>query len=157
MRSSGVLLLLMAGFLFAAEPKTMPAFALSDLAGKTVQSGDWRGKVVVIDFWATWCVACREAFPILADQQTKYGDKLVVVGISTDKGSASKLGKFVQKNKLNYLILLDPEEKVSAQFGFSALPSLYVYSGSGQLLAYYQGLEKENREKLEKLLASQLP
>lgn len=152
-RSTFLGALVFAGIAAAAEPKTLPGFALSDISGKTVQSAEWKGKIVIVDFWATWCVACREAFPALTDVQSKYGDKLVVVGISTDKGAASKLSKFVQKNKLNYLVLHDPDEKVAGMFGFSAIPSLYVFSTEGNLLAYYQGLEKDNKAKLEKLLA----
>lgn len=151
-----ILVLFLTVPVFSSEPpKTLPAFALPDLEGKQHMSASWKGSVVVLDFWATWCVACREAFPVLSQLQSQYGSKLAVVGISTDKGEATKLKKFGKKQKLEYLVLHDPDERVGGLFGFQALPALYVYDRAGNLLAYFQGLEKESREKLEKLLAAQ--
>lgn len=135
-------------------PSTLPQISLPNVEGKVVSSAEWKGKVVVIDFWATWCMACREAFPVLSELQTKYGNKLVVVGISTDKASASKTSKFISKQKLGYLVLLDPEEKYNPIFGFESLPSLYVFGADGKLLLSLKGLEAENKKKLEEVLSS---
>jgi len=137
-------------------PATLPAFSLPDLDGKSVNSADWKGKVVVVDFWATWCVACREAFPILSGLKDKYGDRLVIAGISTDQnGGAAKVGKFAKKSNLNYLVLLDPSDTQSKVFGYSSIPALYVFGPDGKLLANYSGLEEENQKKLEALIAQQ--
>ena len=80
-----------------SPPEVLPLLQLSGLDGKTVNSTDWKGKVVVLDFWATWCVACREAFPELTSLKAKYGDRVVIAGVSSDKGSAEKVTKFVSK------------------------------------------------------------
>lgn len=147
-------ILAMAFVSFAKDaPKTLPNFSLPDLQGKTVSSTAWKGKVVVLDFWATWCVACREAFPILNDLQQKYGDKLIVYGISSDKGSAEKVQKFISKQKILYPILLDSGDSMSAVFGYESVPSLYVFDAQGKLLTALTGLDEANQKKLETTVA----
>ena len=138
----------------ASAPQTLPAINLNGMDGKKVSSAEWAGKVVVIDFWATWCMACREAFPELTDLKAKYGDKAVIVGVSTDKGAPDKVQKFAGKNKLNYLILHDPDDTQSKVFGFESVPSLYVYGTDGKLLVALKGLEADNKKKLEEVLAA---
>src|SRR4051794_25828149 len=67
------------------EPLNLPAFTLTDLDGKTMRSTDWHGKVVLLNFWATWCGPCRAEIPDLVALQDKYRDELVIVGISEDE------------------------------------------------------------------------
>jgi len=148
-------LIAMLGTLLYAKdaPKTLPSISLANLEGKTVSSSEWAGKVVVIDFWATWCVACRDAFPVLNEMKAKYGDKVVVVGISNESAGASKIVKFVKKMSIQYLVLQDPEDSQSKVFGFESVPSLYVYGTDGKLLGSYVGLEDANKKALEALVA----
>src|SRR4051812_36368548 len=74
-----------------AAPATLPALALPDLDGKIHDAKEWQGKVVVVDFWATWCTGCRETIPVLKRLKEKYGAKgLAVAGVTTDKGPKEK-------------------------------------------------------------------
>lgn len=140
----------------AEAPKTVPAFSLKDLEGKPRASEEWRGQVLLIDFWATWCAACRETIPALARLQEEYGPRgLSVVGISLDKGAASKVSKFAKKLKVNYPVLLDPEDTQSKTFGFEGLPSLYLFDRKGNLIKAMPGYTAQQDKELEKLVAAQ--
>jgi len=150
------ILTLSLGFAFAQAkdvPNEIPLLQLAGLDGKTVNSAEWKGKVVVLDFWATWCVACREAFPELTSLKAKYGDRVVIVGVSSDKSSPDKVTKFVNKQKLNYLVLLDPNDSQSSVFGYESIPFLVIYGTDGKLIASLKGLEEANKKILEDALA----
>ena len=143
----------------AAGPKTIPAFSLPDLEGKIHEPKEWKGKVVVIDFWATWCVSCRETIPVLQRLKAKYGDKgLVVAGITVDKGPKEKVAKFVRKMKMDYQILWDAEDTLSKPFGYEGLPSLYVFGRDGALIKampqYTAAMEKEMEALVEGLFTA---
>jgi thiol-disulfide isomerase/thioredoxin len=90
------------------DPKPKAAtlnFTLKDAGGKPVKLADFKGKVIVLNFWATWCVPCRAEIPTLVELQTRYGAKgLQVVGVSTDD-PVEKLKPFVAKYKMNYPVL----------------------------------------------------
>src|SRR6186713_1363643 len=79
-----------------ANPVEVPEFSIQDLVtGKTISSREWRGKVVLINFWATWCPPCRAEIPDLIRLQKKYRDQLVIVGLSEDEGSVDDVKAFV--------------------------------------------------------------
>ncbi|HLP39967.1 MAG TPA: TlpA disulfide reductase family protein [Fibrobacteria bacterium] len=140
----------------AKGPATLPVFTLRDLEDKDHSSTDWKGKVVLIDFWATWCAGCRETIPALARLKEKYGaNGLAVVGVSLDKGSKSKVAKFATKFKVNYQILLDSEDTLSKVFGFEGLPSLYLFDRDGRLLKAMTGYTALQDKELEALVATQ--
>ena len=118
----------------ASELKSLPAFSLPDLEGKVHGPKEWVGKVVIVDFWATWCTGCRETIPVLQRLQDKYGKQgLVVAGVSLDKGPKEKIAKFARKLKMGYQILWDAEDTQSKVFGFEGLPSVYVFGRDGAL------------------------
>lgn len=138
-------------------PDSLPAFALADLEGRTRASGEWRGKVLLVDFWATWCAACRETIPALTRLQEKHGARgLSVVGVSLDKGAASKVSRFAKKLKVNYPVLLDPEDTLSRTFGFEGLPSLYLFDRKGRLIKALAGYTAAQDKELEALVAAQV-
>jgi cytochrome c biogenesis protein CcmG, thiol:disulfide interchange protein DsbE len=122
----------------AAGP-TAPDFSLNDLAGKTVTLKQYRGSIVVLDFWATWCPPCRAAIPELVEVQEKYKDKkLVVLGISMDdphKATNEYLRAFSEKLKINYPVLRFDLKVVESYFGndMPALPTLYIIDRNGQV------------------------
>jgi cytochrome c biogenesis protein CcmG/thiol:disulfide interchange protein DsbE len=135
-------------------PARLPDFSLPDLDGKAHASKDWKGKLVLVDFWATWCAACRETIPALARLQEKHGSRgLAVVGISLDKGPKSKVSRFAKKMKINYQVLLDSEDTLSKVFGFEGLPSLYLFDREGRLIKAMTGYTAEKDKELEALVA----
>jgi cytochrome c biogenesis protein CcmG, thiol:disulfide interchange protein DsbE len=122
----------------AAGPSA-PDFSLNDLAGKTVSLKQYRGSIVVLDFWATWCPPCRAAIPELVEIQERYKDKkLVVLGISMDDPHTvtnEYLRAFSEKLKINYPVLRFDLKVVESYFGteMPALPTLYIIDRNGQV------------------------
>jgi thiol-disulfide isomerase/thioredoxin len=99
----------------ATERKPAPKFALKDGSGKTVRLKDYRGRVVLLDFWATWCHGCKEEIPWFSDFQRTYGAKgFAVVGVSLDEGGWNVLKPFLADAKVPYRMLLGDD--LTAQF-----------------------------------------
>lgn len=133
----------------AAGPERLPAFTLPDLDGGTRSSREFAGKVMVVDFWATWCSTCKETIPKLAELHEQYkGKGLVVVGISVDKGSAEKVRKAARKLGITYLVLHDKDNTLAAEFGFTGIPSLYVFDRRGELCKSMPGYDPDQEEQL---------
>jgi peroxiredoxin len=111
-----------------------PDFTLNDLSGKPWHVADLRGKVVLVNFWATWCPPCRKELPSLEAFSGRFaGQGLVVIGIS-DEGAA-KVEPFVRRQGISYAILLDPGRVVNQAFAIQGIPKSFVYDRSGKLVA----------------------
>lgn len=139
----------------ASLPKlgAAPRWQLKDLNGKTVTSDELKGKVVVVDFWATWCPPCRVEIPGYIALQEKYGkDGLAIVGVSLDQGGAEVVKPFADKNRINYTMLMADEAVVSAFGGVEAIPTTFLIDRSGQVRDRKQGME-ETAEYEKKILA----
>ena len=127
-----------------------PAWELKDLEGKGVKSSDFKGKVIILDFWATWCPPCRAELPSFIDLQKQYGnDKLAMIGISVDQGGATVVKPFAQQNGLNYRILLADEKTVAAFGGIAAIPTTIVIDRDGLIASKHVGLTSEREFKAE--------
>jgi thiol-disulfide isomerase/thioredoxin len=110
-----------------------PAWKLQDLAGKTVTADDFKGKVVVLDFWATWCPPCRAEIPGYVDLYRKYQDRLAVVGVSLDQGGPEAVRAFVAKFGVNYPIVMGDSTIEAAFGGFEAIPTTFLIDRDGQI------------------------
>lgn len=145
---AAITLLVTAGAI-AESPTQMPVFALPDLDGKVRKSSEFMGHPVIIDFWATWCVSCKESIPTLAELSTKYeGKGLTVIGISLDKGSDEKIRKAAKKMGINYLVLVDKENTMSKVFGYSGIPSVYVFNRRGVTIKAMPGFDPDQDDQL---------
>ena len=139
-----------------ASRKAAPAFRLSDVAGKVVPLSSYRGKVVVLNFWATECGGCKLEIPWFMEiARANANRKLSVLGVSEDilyedlKGPAEawlRVTPFVQSHKVNYTILM-ADDSVSKGYNITALPATYLLDRRGRIAATYVGLV--NRENLE--------
>lgn len=138
-----------AGLLVVGDPA--PEWKLADSAGKTHALADYRGRVVVLDFWATWCGPCAKVMPKLDKLQKKYGERgLVVLGVSSfETGDPVALMK---KRGLSYTLLLKGEE-MAPSYGVTSLPVLYVIGADGRVLYSHAG---PDTKKLEDLIEKQL-
>ncbi len=139
------------------EPTPAPAWTLQDLNGKPVSSSDFKGKVVLIDFWATWCGPCRTEIPRYVEMQKKYAEKgLVVIGVSLDQQGPGVVKRFVKEQHVDYLMLMG-DEKIAADYGpIDAIPTTVIIDRTGRIrdrkvgttdpVAYEAALEKILKE-----------
>ena len=112
----------------------VPNFTLRDDAGKVVALADFRGKIVVLNFWATWCAPCVDEMPSLKRLTEKYADKGVqVVGVSLDE-DPDAYREFLTKNQITFLTLRNPSRTASEEYGTFKLPETYIISRDGRLL-----------------------
>jgi len=109
--------------------------------GKKVHLADYAGKVVILDFWATWCGPCRASVPDLVQLQSKYGDKgLVVVGLSLDAEGAGVVKPFAEKYKVNYPMLIADASTARLFGGIVGIPTTFVLDRKGQIVKKFIGL-----------------
>jgi peroxiredoxin len=125
-------------------------FTLTDLQGKPWHLRDLRGKVVLVNFWATWCPPCRKEMPDLDALYQKFKDQgFVVLAISDEE--AAKVSPFVSERKISYPILLDPERKINDLFQVEGIPVSFVYDRSGKMVA--QSIDMRTRNQFLEMLA----
>ena len=115
------------------EPLDVPAFTVTDLDGRSFSSADWRGKVVIVNFWATWCAPCRAEIPDLVALQEKYRDNLVIVGISEDEASVDVVKRFAEEHHVNYPVVMATASLREIFPGVMALPTTFVLDRDGKL------------------------
>ncbi|HEX9592813.1 MAG TPA: TlpA disulfide reductase family protein [bacterium] len=117
-----------------------PSFSLPDLAGNRVELAQFKGKVLVIDFWATWCPPCREAIPELIAMKKKYGPQgFDIVGISMDENPARVVPPFVEHYGINYPVVVANAEVSSAFGGIYGLPTTFIVDRNGNIAQRYIG------------------
>ena len=120
-----------------------PAWSLKDVNGRVVSSDQFKGKVVVIDFWATWCPPCRAEIPGYTDLQRKYGkDGLVIVGISVDQGGPGIVKEFIEKYGVNYPVVMADEQVVAAFGHVEYYPTTFLIDRTGQVRDRKDGMEE---------------
>jgi peroxiredoxin len=118
-----------------------PDFVLKDINGNDIKLSQYRGKMVVLEFWATWCPPCKATIPELVSVQSKYAGKgLVVLGVSIDEGDdlQPKLSAFSKRYKINYPILL-ATEKVSQDYNVMSIPSTFLIGKDQRIISVYRG------------------
>ena len=126
-----------------------PDFSLKDLDGNTVKLSDYKDKVIIIDFWATWCPPCREEIPNFVDLQKKYGMQgLIVIGIALDESGARDVKPFSKKNQINYPVLIGDNVVTDSYGGIRGIPTRFIINKKGLIVEKFVGFrEKEVFEK----------
>jgi len=139
----------------ASQRQKAPEFALKDASGKLVHLSDYKGKVVVLDFWATWCGPCKVEIPWFMEFEKEYRSKgFEVLGVSMDDDGWKAINPYVAEKKINYPIVLANEEVNEAYGGIEALPTTLIIGRDGRIRFIHSGLiaradyEKEIRELL---------
>lgn len=122
------------------NPDAAPAFALKDLDGKPVSLAAARGKVVLLNFWATWCGPCRAEVPDLVDLQKRYADKLEIIALATQEDDPGEVRRFVRDSGINYRVAMAPDEVVGSYGGIAALPTSFVIDAEGRVVQKHVGL-----------------
>jgi thiol-disulfide isomerase/thioredoxin len=139
---------------FAKDPEPAPPFLLRDLNGKIVSIADGKGKVMILNFWATWCPPCREEIPEFVKLQAAYKDKLLIVGASEDDDGPQKVQQFAQRFGMNYPIVMATKELIDNYGGVPALPTSFLIDPQGRVVQKHTGLyEYEVYEREVRALA----
>ncbi|MFZ0313110.1 MAG: TlpA disulfide reductase family protein [Candidatus Korobacteraceae bacterium] len=126
-------------------------FTLTDLQGKNWTLKDLRGKVVLVNFWATWCPPCRKEMPDLEALYNRFkGQGFVILAISEDE-ETNKVPPFIAERKISYPILLDPGQKVNKLFQVDGIPKSFVYDREGKLVA--QSIDMRTQRQFLEMLA----
>ncbi len=125
---------------FVKNPEAAPPLRARDLSGAAVSVTDWNGKVVLVNFWATWCPPCREEIPELIALQKQFKDRLQIVGISEDDDPAEDVLKFAQQKGINYPVVMSTPELIAAYGGVPALPTTFVIDTQGRVVQKHAGL-----------------
>ena len=126
------------------EGALAPAFTLSDLNGKAVNLSDFQGKVIILDFWATWCPPCREEIPHFIALYNKHKDKgLVVLGVALDNEGAAAVRPFAQAHGINYPLVIGDQKVTQAYGGIRGIPTTFVIDRKGRIVQKYIGYRDE--------------
>jgi thiol-disulfide isomerase/thioredoxin len=132
-----------------------PDFALQDLDGKTVQLSDFKGNVIIIDFWATWCGPCRRGIPDFVELQNEYGeDNLTILGVNVDQGDLSIVPKFAESYKINYPVLYSNMDIIRKYGPINSIPLAFIVDREGYVRDYIVGLRPKTyfKQRIESLL-----
>jgi peroxiredoxin len=137
------------------ERKTAPDFSLKDSTGATVKLSDYRGQVVLVNFWATWCGPCQEEIPWFVSFQRDYKDrKFTVLGLSCDDDGWNVVKPYVDAHKINYPVMLAGDREQTLYGNVQALPTSFILDQQGRVASHHVGLvsKKTYREEILGLL-----
>ena len=129
--------------------RTTPDFTLTDSTGASVKLSDYKGRVVLLDFWATWCHGCKEEIPWYMNFQNKYKESgLTVVGVSLDDDGWKSVKPFLAEQKVNYTVVIGKWDEMAKRFGFDQLPVTLLIDREGRIADSHAGMiDKDAFEK----------
>ena len=125
---------------FVKNPEMAPPLQAQDLLGKPVNKDNWAGKVVLVNFWATWCPPCREEIPELLELKNEYKDRLEIVGISEDDDPPESVLKFAREKGMTYPIVMATPKLIESYGGVAALPTSFLIDTQGRVVQKHSGV-----------------
>jgi thiol-disulfide isomerase/thioredoxin len=125
---------------FVRDPEPAPAFTLKDLDEKPLLLEAYRGKVILLNFWATWCGPCRAEIPDLIELQKKYEGRLQIIGLVVDEEQKDPVKQFAEEFKINYPVALTPTPLRISYGGIAALPTSFLLNTEGRIVQKHEGL-----------------
>jgi thiol-disulfide isomerase/thioredoxin len=125
---------------FVRDPDLAPEFQLKDLAGKELTLEAYRGKVILLNFWATWCGPCREEIPSLIELQKRYNGRLQILGLVVDDDDEKWIRGVAESEGINYPVALATPQIRTAYGGIAALPTVFVLNAEGRVVQKHVGL-----------------
>lgn len=132
-----------------------PEFELKTLEGNIVKLSDYKGKVVLLDFWATWCGPCRKGIPDLIELQDQFEKDLVIIGISLDQANTiNQLQPFINNYKIDYPVVLGDNKVVKDYGNITAIPTSFIINQNGEIVNKFIGLMPKSKlvEEINSLL-----
>ena len=140
-------------FIPVPDPAPAPTLTLSDLSGNTADLSDFRGKLVVVNLWATWCAPCLEEMPSLERLQTRLRERIAVLAVSEDRGGSKAVEPFVAKLGLKSVkTYLDPKSAVGHAFDVQGLPTSFLIDRDGKVLGKVEGAAAWDSPKMLEVL-----
>jgi thiol-disulfide isomerase/thioredoxin len=140
-------------FLFSQEiGKEARQFSGKTENGDKINLSDYKGKILVLDFWASWCKPCKEEFPYLIELYNQYSDKnFSILGVNIDKDIANLRKFLLEINKdVPYKIILDPEAKIPSDYNLDSMPSVFIIDKNGVVKYIHIGFLSGDKEKYKK-------
>ncbi|PLX84080.1 MAG: thioredoxin [Desulfuromonas sp.] len=137
-----VFLLMLSGLALAADQpvKKAPNFTLEDVQGNKVSLADYKGKVVILNFWATWCPPCIEEMPSMEKLHQRYkGDDFVLLAVNVEENSRKIVQKFLKKNPYTFPVLLDLDARVQQMYGAYRFPETVIINRNGDIVTKVLG------------------
>lgn len=131
-----------------------PDFTLASVDGSMVKLSDYQGKVIMVDFWATWCPPCQEMIPVLKKLHKRFSmEGLVILGVSLDQEGLEILGPYVYENRIPYKVLIG-NDQLKRDFGVTTIPTLFMIDREGRLVRKMMGFHSygELESQLKKYL-----
>jgi peroxiredoxin len=140
------------------DRKPAPGFSLADASGAPVNLADYRGKVVLLNFWATWCGPCQIEIPWFIEFEQKYKDRdFAVLGVSFDDDGWKSVRPYIASHKINYRIMIGTEKMSQLYGGIDSLPTTFILDRQGRIAAQHLGLvdKSDYQNEILKLLDDQ--
>ena len=132
-----------------------PTYSLPTAAGK-VDTASLKGKLVYLDFWASWCVPCKQSFPWMNDMHAKYGNRgLHVLAINVD-GKQADADKFLAMVPAKFQVAFDPAGVTPKQFAVKAMPTSYLIDGEGRVVYLHSGFRESDQKSIEAAIIAAL-
>lgn len=150
-----LLLIFVTPQVFASEPA--PNFSLPTFPNDTtVNLADFKGRVVYLDFWATWCPPCRKSFPWMDEMQSRYKDAgLTIIAVSVDK-KRELIEQFIKKMSPGFTVAHDPTGIVAKTYKLRGMPSSYLIDREGKLMHTHMGFRTKDEQKVEDMIKTLL-
>ena len=155
-----ILPLAVAGLLLSTQPAAAilqkgdraPALKLVTTSGQPVTLANYKGYVLVMDFFATWCIPCKESIPHMNALNRKYGKQgLQILGVSVDEGGESEVKSFITERKISYPVVVAPED-LQTEYGLRSIPTIYVINKKGIVAEKYQGFSEQTGRAMEETI-----
>jgi thiol-disulfide isomerase/thioredoxin len=134
---------------FVKNPELAPPLQVQDILGRPVNKDNWGGKVVLVNFWATWCPPCREEIPELLELKKVFKDRLEIVGISEDDDPPEYVLKFARQKGMTYPIVMATQALIESYGGVPALPTTFLVDTQGRVVQKHSGLHPIEEYELE--------
>jgi thiol-disulfide isomerase/thioredoxin len=136
-------------FVPSSQPFTAPAISLADTNGLSVELSELRGKLVLVNLWATWCEPCLREMPSLERLQSRLGERIAVLAVSEDRGGNKTVEPFIAKLGLKSVkIYIDPKSEVGHAFGARGLPTSFLIDREGKVLGRVEGAAEWDSPKI---------
>lgn len=126
------------------KPKPAPSFVVKDIDGKEMKLSDFKGKIVILNFWATWCRPCLAEIPDFVVLQKKYPKDVAIIGLSVDFNNDAGVKRFIRELKINYPIAIAPQEVMRSYGGVNAIPSTFVLDRDLNIRQHFLGFRSKD-------------